>query len=80
MASESTLAWVIGQLHILNGDLEDHQRRVTGYANGIDDAISTPITDGLVGEAGSWAAAIERAQGAVVFWIRDIQAELDNLE
>ncbi len=80
MASASTLEWVIGQLRILNGDLEDQQRRIGAYANGVDDAISTPITSDLVSEAGGWVGAIQRAQDAVSYWIYDIQRELDSLE
>ncbi len=80
MASASTLEWVIGQLRILNGDLEDQQRRIATYANGIDDAISTPITGDLVDEASGWSGAIQRAQDAVGYWIYDIQRELDSLE
>lgn len=80
MASASTLEWVIGQLRILNGDLEDQQRRITAYANGVDEAISTPITESLVGEASTWSTAVQRAQDAIWYWIGDIQAELDALE
>jgi len=79
VAYRDTLIWALARLETLRAELEAVETDLIRYRNYLPNAINAPVTFDLQDEAWTWKLAIDRAQAAMSYWIRDLQNEIDQL-